>query len=307
MNGEKRPHHVVEDHLHIFGMDRTYVRWVYHGEPYNDPSAGEADLAHTMDGREGEKKRLLQETGFSSGTCVVPDEKKHRVEEVSQFDGRFEDESQFDALWMSLLILNVSFVSLYRKGKTSIGGGGGGNGALKPLRLYSSGCKMRLLMKLLCLYSNGKNDPDEAAVKTMVPLPSSENLLKHKATGQLGGILFSKQTETAKPSLVKRIATAADEACRGCHQVLSAPPTDAYISSSPRTSRAVTIQGFGNCLKVSPRISMLAEEGKISLIMESEGLTMEGRYSVSPRDGRLAVTPGGKSSLTVPNFALDQS
>ncbi|KAK1682812.1 hypothetical protein QYE76_043660 [Lolium multiflorum] len=50
-----------------------------------------------MDGREGEKKRLLQETGFSSGTCVVPDEKKHRVEEVSQFDGRFEDESQFDA------------------------------------------------------------------------------------------------------------------------------------------------------------------------------------------------------------------
>ncbi|KAK1610585.1 hypothetical protein QYE76_034258 [Lolium multiflorum] len=97
MNGEKRPHHVVEDHLHIFGMDRTYVRWVYHGEPYNDPSAGEADLAHTMDGREGEKKRLLQETGFSSGTCAVPDEKKHRVEEVSQFDGRFEDESQFDA------------------------------------------------------------------------------------------------------------------------------------------------------------------------------------------------------------------
>ncbi|KAK1647918.1 hypothetical protein QYE76_065723 [Lolium multiflorum] len=58
---------------------------------------GEADLAHTMDGREGEKKRLLQETGFSSGTCAVPDEKKHRVEEVSQFDGRFEDESQFDA------------------------------------------------------------------------------------------------------------------------------------------------------------------------------------------------------------------
>ncbi|KAK1606038.1 hypothetical protein QYE76_029711 [Lolium multiflorum] len=50
-----------------------------------------------MDGREGEKKRLLQETGFSSGTCAVPDEKKHRVEEVSQFDGRFEDESQFDA------------------------------------------------------------------------------------------------------------------------------------------------------------------------------------------------------------------
>ncbi|KAK1619072.1 hypothetical protein QYE76_024589 [Lolium multiflorum] len=59
---------------------------------------GRIDNVHIMmDGREGEKKRLLQETGFSSGTCAVPDEKKHRVEEVSQFDGRFEDESQFDA------------------------------------------------------------------------------------------------------------------------------------------------------------------------------------------------------------------
>ncbi|KAK1630598.1 hypothetical protein QYE76_004913 [Lolium multiflorum] len=59
---------------------------------------GRIDNVHiTMDGREGEKKRLLQETGFSSGTCAVPDEKKHRVKEVSQFDGRFEDESQFDA------------------------------------------------------------------------------------------------------------------------------------------------------------------------------------------------------------------
>jgi hypothetical protein len=37
-----------------------------------------------------------------------------------------------------------------------------------------------------------KNDPDEAAVKMMVPPPSSENLLKHKATGQLGGILFKQ-------------------------------------------------------------------------------------------------------------------
>ncbi|KAK1602051.1 hypothetical protein QYE76_027209 [Lolium multiflorum] len=56
-----------------------------------------ATPSQVMDGREGEKKRLLQETGFSSGTCAVPDEKKHRVKEVSQFDGRFEDESQFDA------------------------------------------------------------------------------------------------------------------------------------------------------------------------------------------------------------------
>ena len=46
MNGEKWPQHVVEDHLHIFGMDRTYVRWVYHGEPYDDPLAGEADIYH---------------------------------------------------------------------------------------------------------------------------------------------------------------------------------------------------------------------------------------------------------------------
>ncbi|KAK1606033.1 hypothetical protein QYE76_029706 [Lolium multiflorum] len=60
------------------------------------PSTSHVSPIH-MDGREGEKKRLLQETGFSSGTCAVPDEKKHRVEEVSQFDGRFEDESQFDA------------------------------------------------------------------------------------------------------------------------------------------------------------------------------------------------------------------
>ena len=30
--------------------------------------------------------------------------------------------------------------------------------------------------------------------------------------------------------------------------------------------------------------------GKISLVMKSQGLTVEGRYSVSPTDGRLAVT-----------------
>jgi hypothetical protein len=46
-----------------------------------------------------------------------------------------------------------------------------------------------------------KNDPDEAAVKTMVPPPSSENLLKHKTTGQLGGILFRKHTHTNVPRL----------------------------------------------------------------------------------------------------------
>ncbi|KAK1617117.1 hypothetical protein QYE76_022634 [Lolium multiflorum] len=69
-----------------------------------------------------------------------------------------------------------------------------------------------------------KNDPDEAAVRDD-GAPSSENLLKHKATGQLGGILF-KQTETAKPSLVKRIATAADEAsAEAATKLLSAPPS----------------------------------------------------------------------------------
>ncbi|KAK1694555.1 hypothetical protein QYE76_011252 [Lolium multiflorum] len=64
--------------------------------PDNRTPTGEPPVQDSMDGREGEKKRLLQETGFSSGTCAVLDEKKHRVEEVSQFDGRFEDESQFD-------------------------------------------------------------------------------------------------------------------------------------------------------------------------------------------------------------------
>ncbi|KAK1692931.1 hypothetical protein QYE76_009628 [Lolium multiflorum] len=285
MNGEKRPHHVVEDHLHIFGMDRTYVRWVYHGEPYNDPSAGEADLAHTMDGREGEKKRLLQETGFSSGTCAVPDEKKHRVEEVSQFDGRFEDESQFDAPVdgtddepfidegptpeiiqpteggrgpSTQLCVEVDArpeiitSGLYRKGKTSIGGGGGGQWS----GLYSKGRSKLRLIRLQyvdaapsskCLYKHKATHQlggdllmnmaetaapllkwmqNEAAVRTMVPAPSSENLYKHEAMGQLGGDLLMNLTETAKPSLVKRIATAADEAsAEAATKLLSAPPS----------------------------------------------------------------------------------
>ncbi|KAK1617867.1 hypothetical protein QYE76_023384 [Lolium multiflorum] len=37
--------------------------------------------------------------------------------------------------------------------------------------------------------------------------------------------------------------------------------------------------------------------GKISLVMESEGLTVEGRYSVSPTDGRLAVTSRWKKFI----------
>ncbi|KAK1682664.1 hypothetical protein QYE76_043512 [Lolium multiflorum] len=76
----------VEEHMKIQEFHQQH-----------DSENAEPSYDYTMDGREGEKKRLLQETGFSSGTCAVPDEKKHRVEEVSQFDGRFEDESQFDA------------------------------------------------------------------------------------------------------------------------------------------------------------------------------------------------------------------
>ncbi|KAK1630906.1 hypothetical protein QYE76_005221 [Lolium multiflorum] len=37
--------------------------------------------------------------------------------------------------------------------------------------------------------------------------------------------------------------------------------------------------------------------GKISLVMESEGLTVEGRYSVSPTDGRFAVTSRWKKFI----------
>ena len=35
-----------------------------------------------------------------------------------------------------------------------------------------------------------QNEADEAAVRTMVPAPSSENLYKHEAMGQLGGDLL---------------------------------------------------------------------------------------------------------------------
>ncbi|KAK1627332.1 hypothetical protein QYE76_001647 [Lolium multiflorum] len=258
-----------------------------------------------------------------------------------------------------------------------------------------------------------KNDPDEAAVKMMVLPPSSENLLKHKATGQLGGTLFSKQTETAKPSLVKRIATAADEAsAEAATKLLSPDGTGADVTKGNHTS---TGTGFplscistgsctssvyciypavpyisigscrgpiyytcpaGSCISTgsssctvyctcpqspasapvpleapftapaqqspasaparvpaqahapapgSPRSQLIAvatrvvtrthlkamfklpksiskdlnagRRGKISLVMESEGLTVEGRYSVSPTDGRLAVTSRWKKFI----------
>ncbi|KAK1628324.1 hypothetical protein QYE76_002639 [Lolium multiflorum] len=123
-----------------------------------------------------------------------------------------------------------------------------------------------------------KNDPDEAAVKTMVLPPSSENLLKHKATGQLGGTLFSKQTETAKPSLVKRIATAADEAsAEAATKLLSAPPSGCLYKLKSKDQ-----PGRNHPRKLPKSISKdlnAGRRGKISLVMESEGLTVEGRKS----------------------------
>ena len=46
MNGLKMPQRPVEEHLYIYWMGRTYTRWIYHGEPYDDPIVGEADLDH---------------------------------------------------------------------------------------------------------------------------------------------------------------------------------------------------------------------------------------------------------------------
>ena len=44
-----------------------------------------------------------------------------------------------------------------------------------------------------------KNEADDDAAKMMMPPPSSEYLYKHKATGQLGGTLFSKQVYFLNP------------------------------------------------------------------------------------------------------------
>ncbi|KAK1602566.1 hypothetical protein QYE76_008333 [Lolium multiflorum] len=215
MNGEKRPHHVVEDHLHIFGMDRTYVRWVYHGEPHNDPSAGEADLAHTMDGREGEKNACFRKRVSARDMCCA-DEKKHRVEEVSRFDGRFEDESRFDALWM---------VGTSRFHAEAMGN----ENSAHLLQEHGPICSTRSEMPLLGgtaeaetapLLKWMQNEADEAAVGdgagTII-----RNLYKHEAMGHW-------VTETAKPSLVKRIATAADEASERLPPSSCQPTLDAY-------------------------------------------------------------------------------
>ncbi|KAK1669074.1 hypothetical protein QYE76_057233 [Lolium multiflorum] len=143
-----------------------------------------------------------------------------------------------------------------------------------------------------------KNDPDEAAVKTMVLPPSSENLLKHKATGQLGGTLFSKQTETAKPSLVKRIATAADEAsAEAATKLLSAPPSGCLYKLKSKDQPGRNHPRVRKLPKSISKDLNAGRRGKISLVMESEGLTVEGRYSVSPTDGRLAVTSRWKKFI----------
>ncbi|KAK1696872.1 hypothetical protein QYE76_013569 [Lolium multiflorum] len=352
MNGEKRPHHVVEDHLHIFGMDRTYVRWVYHGEPHNDPSAGEADLAHTMDGREGEKKRLLQETGFSSGTCAVPDEKLVQERKYLGGGGGAMERKATTHVgsWLSLSCVPSptkqvgtsrfhaeamgnensappaagAWPDLQHKKRNAtaeLGRDRPGTETLGPLlkRKIKTAADQAASMLMSppsskCLYKHKatrqlggdllmnmdeasvpllkwiKNDPDEAAVKMMVPPPSSENLLKHKATGQLGGILF-KQTETAKPSLVKRIATAADEAsAEAATKLLSAPPSGCLYKLKSKDQPDKLPKSIAKDLNAGRR-------GKISLVMESEGLTVEGRYSVSPTDGRLAVTSRWKNFI----------
>ncbi|KAK1602967.1 hypothetical protein QYE76_000044 [Lolium multiflorum] len=123
-----------------------------------------------------------------------------------------------------------------------------------------------------------KNDPDEAAVKTMVPPPSSENLLKHKATGQLGGTLFSKQTETANPSLVKRIATAADEAsAEAATKLLSAPPSGCLYKLKSKDQPGRNHPRVRKLPKSISKDLNAGRRGKISLVMESEGLTVEGR------------------------------
>ena len=32
-----KPLKIVEDHLFVYGMDKSYIRWIHHGEPYNQP------------------------------------------------------------------------------------------------------------------------------------------------------------------------------------------------------------------------------------------------------------------------------
>ena len=37
LNIGSKPQHVVSDHLFVHGMDQTYIRWINHGEHYDQP------------------------------------------------------------------------------------------------------------------------------------------------------------------------------------------------------------------------------------------------------------------------------
>jgi len=37
MNVGLKPQHIVADHLFIHGMEQSYIRWIKHGEPYDQP------------------------------------------------------------------------------------------------------------------------------------------------------------------------------------------------------------------------------------------------------------------------------
>ncbi|KAK1614380.1 hypothetical protein QYE76_019897 [Lolium multiflorum] len=63
--------------------------------PGDGVAGKDAEQRSDMDGREGEKKRLLRKRVSALGHVLC--QMRRRVEEVSRFDGRFEDESQFDA------------------------------------------------------------------------------------------------------------------------------------------------------------------------------------------------------------------
>ena len=59
--------------------------------------------------------------------------------------------------------------------------------------------------------------------------------------------------------------------------------------------------------KFPRRISEILESGQrgeIALVMGSQGLVVQGRYSVNPTDGRLAVTSGWKKFIEGTKLAI---
>ncbi|KAK1679514.1 hypothetical protein QYE76_040362 [Lolium multiflorum] len=132
-----------------------------------------------------------------------------------------------------------------------------------------------------------KNDPDEAAVKTMV----RHHLLKtSSSTRPRASWVVPFSTETAKPSLVKRIATAADEAsAEAATKLLSAPPSGCLYKLKSKDQ-----PGRNHPRKLPKSISKdlnAGRRGKISLVMESEGLTVEGRYLSVPQMAAWLLLP----------------